>query len=280
MSITTSLLLYNIKDKLHEWVDDTEVIVKELHKLADNLDQHFNRISKAKVGGSAAAIVGGTLATIGFGLSFVTFGASLVLSVAGGIIGGAGGATVSGSVITDAVLSRKRRKAAEEILNKYKSRVDVLKTECIDIGNHLSQYGNIDEEFPSWVGFWAKLVLGTTTTGEIPAWDIVARTVLNSIRIVAYTDDVILAGARAGATAFKTIGSTAGRGLHIAGGVFGILLLPVDIYTLVDSSIDVHRSSPHKVSENIRGLAEQIKKECPSKKEIDYMIAKTICCFD
>jgi uncharacterized membrane protein YgaE (UPF0421/DUF939 family) len=57
--------------------------VVELEELANNLDEHFKKISKAKVGGAAGAIVGGILGIVGFGLSFVTFGASLGLTIAG-----------------------------------------------------------------------------------------------------------------------------------------------------------------------------------------------------
>jgi transketolase len=42
----------------------------ELEELANNLDEHFKRICKAKVGGATGAIGGGILAAVGFGLSF------------------------------------------------------------------------------------------------------------------------------------------------------------------------------------------------------------------
>lgn len=73
----------HLKDQLYQWVDDTSALVVDLEKLADNLDEHFKNISKAKVGGATGAVVGGLLAAAGFGFSFVTFGASLGLAVAG-----------------------------------------------------------------------------------------------------------------------------------------------------------------------------------------------------
>lgn len=68
---------------LLEWIVICSQVVTELNLLADNLDQHFQKIAKAKIGGSAAGVVGGVMATVGFGLSFVTFGASLGLAIAG-----------------------------------------------------------------------------------------------------------------------------------------------------------------------------------------------------
>lgn len=75
--------LLRLKDQLYKWVDDTDALVVDLEKLADNLDEHFKNMSKAKVGGATGAVVGGVLAGVGFGLSFVTFGASLGLAIVG-----------------------------------------------------------------------------------------------------------------------------------------------------------------------------------------------------
>lgn len=65
---------------LLEWIVLCSQVVTELNSLAD---QHFQKIAKAKIGGSSAGVVGGVMATVGFGLSFVTFGASLGLVIAG-----------------------------------------------------------------------------------------------------------------------------------------------------------------------------------------------------
>ena len=59
--------------------DDTDALMEDLEELADNPDEYFNRISKAKVGGAPGTILG----FVGLGLLFVTFGASLGLDIAG-----------------------------------------------------------------------------------------------------------------------------------------------------------------------------------------------------
>lgn len=71
--------------KLIEWTELVEEIANEIECIADNLDGHFNRISKAKIGGSTFGIIGSILSIVGFGLSFATFGASLGLTIAGTI---------------------------------------------------------------------------------------------------------------------------------------------------------------------------------------------------
>jgi len=200
----------------------------------------------------------------------------MICPVIGGVIAGSGGIVMSGSQITDAVLSKNRRTSAENILKNYKSRVEFLVKECIAIGTLLQDYGDIDEDFPSWVSFWAKIAINTGTGIKNIGWDVIGRTIFNSLRIASYADDVMSTGAAVATTAFKTIGSTTGRALHVAGGVFGILFLPIDIYTLVDSSIDVHKTNPHATSTKIREMAANIKAECPTIENIDRMVEETV----
>lgn len=265
-----------LKNQLDEWVDETDELMEELKDIADNLDWHFRNISKAKVGGATGAVAGGILAITGFVLSFFTFGASLGLVIAGGVIGGTGGAVVSGSQITDAVLSKQRRSSSEIILQKYKSRVQLLMTECIEIGALLEDCGNVDEDFSLWVAFWATLVVRSGSGVKKIAWDIIGRTVTSSMRIAAAADNAVSTGAAVTTTAFKAIGSTVGKAIHVTGGVLGLLFLPIDIYTLVDSSIDVHKDNSHKISKKIREMAAKMKKERPTKNDIDRMVKETV----
>lgn len=60
-----------------------EAAVKELNNLADNLDEHFSRIKKAKIAGSAVAIGGTVLVVLGLGVIPFSFGTSTILSIAG-----------------------------------------------------------------------------------------------------------------------------------------------------------------------------------------------------
>jgi hypothetical protein len=65
--------------------------------------------------------------------------------------------------VIDAVLSKKRRSSAENIVKKYKSRVEFLMKECVEIGTLLQDYGDIDANFPSWVRFWGNIALRSAT---------------------------------------------------------------------------------------------------------------------
>ena len=272
MALDARIRFHNFRVQLHQLVDQNDALVLELEELANNLDEHFKKISKAKIGGAVGAIVGGILATVGFGLSFVTFGASLGLSIAGGVLAGSGGVVISGSQITDAVLSKNRRISAEIIMRTYRFQVEFLINDAVEIGAFLQNHADIDVNFPLWVTFWGNIAMISASGIRNAGWNVIGRTILNSLRLASYADDVITTGAAVTTTAFKTIGSTTGRALHIAGGVFGILLLPIDIHTFVASSIDVHKSNPHKISRKIREMAATIRERSPAREDIDAMV--------
>lgn len=182
---------------------------------------------------------------------------------------------------SDAILSRKRKQRAEEILQKYNAKMGAWKKECVEIGKKLEEkleqsngHVSMENGFPHWFKFWFDLVIGTGQTAKSTGWDIIGKTILTSLRIVTSFDDAAFSGVRVGASLFKTLGTTA-RGLHIAGGVIGIALIPLDIYTLVDSAVGVYKKKPHKTADGIRQIAERIEKACPSKNEIETMIRET-----
>lgn len=204
----------------------------------------------------------------------------------GGVIAGAGGITVGGSVATDAILSRIRKKSAEELIQKYNEKTKEWKEVWLSISMRLQNRAaeqfdlGIDEDmaraFPHWLNFWGDLFHGTGQAGLSVSWSIIYTTIKSSFRLVATLDDAALNGLKIGGGLFRTFGTAGARGLHIAGGVFSILVIPLDIYTMVKSSIDVHKKNPHKTSSAMRKMAETIKEECPTKEKIQSMIQETL----
>lgn len=66
----------------------------------------------------------------------------------------------------------------------------------------------------------------------------------------------ILAG-EVGETVLRTLG-TASRVFHFLGIAAGVLTLPIDICTLVSTSLEVHKGSITAVVKDIRDLAQQL----------------------
>ena len=180
----------------------------------------------------------------------------IILSL-GGKVAGAGDVTVGGAQIDYFVRSRTARKQTKLLFVEYNSLVEQVKNKVATINRLLEDFGEMETDFSGWELFWRKLIFGSTQTGKGIVWDVVKNTIQNSLSIVSYTDDAARIGAATGATLFKTLGNV-GKGIHIAGGILGTILVPFDIYTLVISSIDEHNRNPHQVSETIREQAKEL----------------------
>ena len=187
----------------------------------------------------------------------------IILSL-GGKVAGAGDVTVGGAQIDYFVRSRTARKQTKLLFVEYNSLVEQVKNKVATINRLLEDFGEMETDFSGWVLFWRKLIFGSTQAEKGIVWDVVKY----SLSIVSYTDDAARIGAATGATLFKTLGNV-GKGIHIAGGILGTILVPFDIYTLVISSIDEHNRNPHQVSETIREQAKELAEKCPPKDEID-----------
>lgn len=266
--------LSQLQSDLYKFIEESKECTNEIRRIAQEIDDHYSKITKAKIAGSALAIPGGIIAGVGFALSFVTFGASLGLSIAGGIMAGVGGATAGGAGIVDAILAKRTSKEAETKFDALQKRREQLCKECLTIGESLGDPKDVDRKYPSWVKFWVKLVFDVGSTSNGVLWNTIVSTVLNGLRIASYGDEAARLGATVGSTAFRSLG-TVGRGFHIAGGVAGIVLLPFDLYTLVDSAITEHKKKPHKIANALRNHADLLDKKCPTKDQVDEMIEKT-----
>lgn len=185
----------------------------------------------------------------------------------GGVVSGAGGITAGGSSVVESVLSSTRRKSAQKILDDYNSNIKEIRCECLEIGEILSKNSNnMETEFRPWCTFWNKLVLGASSITHI-SWNTIANPILNSLKLASDGEDVAAAGLRGA--------SVAERAFTIVGSGVGILLMPLDIYILVKSSIDLHKETPHNISLEIRNIVDKLNKESPSDQEIETMIEAT-----
>ena len=194
--------------------------------------------------------------------------------ITGATIAGLGGATVGIAQIVEVIHSSNKFKAAEEATKEYNNLKERLKEKIMEIGIELESLGDIDRDFKEWVQLIGCLVFQGCKTGKNIGWNLIGSTIRTSRAIA---EGITLGGSKAGLTAFKTIGtSTARAAWHIGFGVVGMLLIPLDIYTLVDTAIDVHKKTPHKISEKIRETANMLNDGCPTREQVDTSIERTI----
>lgn len=208
---------------IRDWIPKRKATVHTLRVLADKLMAHHNKVCKAQVAGSSSSVAGFVLLAVGFGLSFVTFGTSLILSGVGGGICAAGGLTTAGASIAELCIEKDTLKDAQKIIEKDREASQAIERVLQEQKNELC------------------LTVRSIQTGA------------SSISIgknVAETSFKL--GTRAGALASEG-GEALFRGLGVAGKVFHIggfavssVLLPVDIYTLVTSSMEIDASRKGK----------------------------------
>ena len=176
--------------------------------------------------------------------------------------------------LVDFIHSSRRFKVAEKAINEYKNLNASLKEKILDVGAELELLGNINTDFKDWMKLIGKLVLGSGGALKGIGWNVIGNTILTATDIA---QGITLGGSKAGLTAFRTAGTcTARAATHIASGVVGILLIPLDIYTLVDTSIIMHKKKPHTVAEEIRTMAGILYVDCPTRLEVDTAIENTL----
>ncbi|CAC5364656.1 unnamed protein product [Mytilus coruscus] len=262
---------------LLNWFERAKSVIETLEVLAEELDVHFTRISKAKIGGSAVGIVGSVVGIVGIALTPFTFGASLGLTIAGGAVAGIGGATVGGSLIADNVLSKKTKTKAEGHLSDYSNSIKTIKEKCLDMSRRLKNIKTLEDNFPDWVLFWTKFVRGQGSNSNEFKWEQTQELLNSNLDSLVSAGTFVVgegvgSGVRIAGAAFRITGSS----LRVAGGLISALMIPLDIMTIVNSAIDLHKKNNHETSRLIIQISQTLAAELPTKDNIINMTRITI----
>lgn len=106
-------------------------------------------------------------------------------------------------------------------------------------------------------------------------WKQTEELIRTSIKHVESAARFIGGGVEAGIQIAGAALRVTGTSLHVASGIIGALMIPFDIYTLVDSAIDVHKKNKHKTSELILNVSLAIEGAIPTEENIRKMIKCT-----
>ncbi|KAJ7371168.1 hypothetical protein OS493_027857 [Desmophyllum pertusum] len=195
-------IIYNFQSSIRLWSVKRRETIQTLRRLADELMEHHKNVHIAKVSGSSASVVGFILVATGFGLASaaVSLGTSLILSAVGGAFCSAGGATIAGSSIAERHIFKTELENAQEIIDADRKAQEPVQ-KLLDEMSKLS-WGCVKE-----CGQGVKAGARVATTAASEGAEVMAR--------------------------------SAGIGFNAARiGMFAVsaVLLPLDIYTLVQSS--------------------------------------------
>ena len=241
--------------KARLWSVERKNTVRILRELADDILNHHFNVNVARIAGSSSAIGGFALVATGFALAPFTFGSSVILSAVGGALCAGGGAAAAGSGLV------KRR----IIQNKLVIAQEAVKADQRALEPVQKLLGELDREVSK---------ITSTSFGELKDHLAFCGGVVILITNLVDLGKGAKAGARVAAIAagegIEAVFRAIGIGANAARiGLFAVsaILFPFDIYTLVDSSIQIDnarrekRESEPEVVKKLKGLAEALEKE-------------------
>ena len=247
--------LADLAKKILRWIPIRENTVHTIRVLADKLTHHHNNVSIAQVTGSSASIVGFGFMAAGFGFSFLTGGLSLILAGAGAVVSVAGGLTSGGSTIAECCIKKGTFDDIQKLIDKDREAVQAI----------LELWGQLEED-----------VNRNAVKNGVKA-GFQCASIINTCGQTGYK-----LGVAVGKTASITGGDAVFRGLssfgkvaHVGGFAFSAVLLPFDIYNLVQNAkkVDASRKGqtghePNEVKE-LKELADKLAEEIPDENKIE-----------
>ena len=236
-----------VKTLTEKWKRDRKTTVRQVRELADEIQRYEDNSRIATLAGTSAGIVGGCITIAGGVSAFYTFGASRILTAVGGTISGVGGATVLGTEIINGVLRSGKFKEVEKALEKDKDATSELVKKLENLEGILKERNELIEKNQNkLIVKIPKIVFnfGSTVNNGVQTGKKLAKAGLSE----------------AGETVFKSLGK-AGKVYHVAGLAFGAVFVAMDIYTLVQTSIDVHKGSKLEVVKDIHKVAQALEDE-------------------
>jgi len=246
--------------------------IDELESLLTKHKKLTKDVQICKVSGSSAGIVGSTLTIIGFALAFETFGASLILSIVGGVIGGAGALTGGVATAVDFFETRSTFIKAQKLVDKANS----------DLHELVIVY---EESHLDFVSISKQILNGGSIAGGLK--NMVVNPILDgvklgeylkaTVRTVGILDDVtdVSRAATQGVRMVEDIGTSAkslwttstnlAKGFSIAGVVFSVITVPLDIYTIVTSAKQLNEGCPDSPAQKLQDIIDRLKEGMPAE---------------
>ena len=241
-----------LRSSIRDWIPKRKATIHTLRVFADELMEHHNKVCVAQVAGSSCSIAGFATFAVGFGLSFVTFGSSLVLCGVGAVMGAAGGLTNLGSSMVEAFIKKKTFDTVQRIIEEDREAAIAIQT-LLEESAKKNQQNRLKV---LKVGYSGAGILKTCAQTGYKL----------GLRIGAH------AASEGGDALFRSL-TVVGRVAHVGGFVLNAALLPLDIYTLVKSSIEIDASRKGKkdkelkVVKELREIADDLERELPSDED-------------
>ncbi|XP_046580837.1 apolipoprotein L4-like [Haliotis rubra] len=242
-----------LSDSLNGLLDKEEKekseVVRTLNALADDLDKHTRNTKIADLTFASTGIVASGLTIAGVATAPFTFGTSLGLTIGGLALGVSSGVGTIGNTIVGKLIKSKTFTQAQEAKDKYFE----TSKQLIKFANVLNESGNNELLFVDLRSETFGLSQSTTYENAALGLRTTVGPVGQGLRVAAVasaiaTREAIEATSRTLAGVLKT-GLMAAK---VAGAVISTLSVPLDIYTIIVNSKDIHHKTPAEGAQEIR----------------------------
>ncbi|XP_078396125.1 apolipoprotein L3-like [Cetorhinus maximus] len=204
--------------------------IKNLRRIADDIDSCHKDATIAKVTGSSIGIAGGALSIAGLIAAPFTAGASLILTGVGCGVGIAGGATNIVASVTDAVNQNNNLEKVKSIMEQYQKDSKIM-SDCLN---------NVRQAIKSWIKISKK---------DIP------------LNVFVGTSEAIMKSLSTISVVASVVTKNSLRALRAASGVLAGLLVVWDFYSAVSDAKDLNEGSKTEIAKKIREAVKNIEEE-------------------
>ncbi|XP_012788657.2 apolipoprotein L2-like [Sorex araneus] len=249
---------------------DVEVHIAQLRALADKADKLHRKCTISKVVASSTGIVSGILTIVGIGLAPVTAGVSLVLF---GVSLGLGTASSVTGVTTSIVESTSMASIESNANNLVSTGINPGKVFHEVLKDSDSQMDSSENSFFRSLEDMAKNIHTIRLLNANPHLAAQATLLMNAERISVQSARVLPRALGGAALAVS-------KGVRIFGAATAGLFILVDVVSLVQDSIDLHKGakteSAEKLRQRIRELEGMLEKLKQIKEKSSNFVEDTI----
>ncbi|XP_055993437.1 apolipoprotein L3-like [Sorex fumeus] len=221
---------------------DVEAHIAQLRALADKADKLHRKCTISKMVASSTGIVSGILTIVGIGLAPVTSGVSLVLSITGLGLGTASSVT---GVTTSIVESTSMASIESNANNLVSTGINPEKVFHEVLKDSDSQMASSENSFFRSLEDMAKNIHTIRLLNANPHLAAQATLLMNAERISVQSARVLPRALGGAALAVS-------KGVRIFGAASAGLFILVDVVSLVQDSIDLHKGAKTESAEKLR----------------------------
>ncbi|XP_071083261.1 apolipoprotein L3-like isoform X2 [Haliotis cracherodii] len=229
-------------------------VISTLSALADELDKHSFNTRIANLTFASTGIVATGLTIAGLIAAPFTFGASLGLTVGGVALGVTSAVGAVGTTVVGRIIQSNAFKDASAAREDYTDTTNML----LQITKVLNDDKELLQKVLKNMDF--KTGVHTTEVAKLTALG-VAGIGGGAMRLAAVVSAIAARGVISATT--RTVASVLKTGFlaaKIGGAVLSALTLPLDIYTIVTNSMDIHRKTPGEGASELRDAVKKLMK--------------------